>query len=297
MSQWIDKFDQYLRLELNRSLNTTEAYRRDLTEFASWITNNRIDTFNPIDVTTSDMRAWLASSASKLSHLTLRRKAQSLRAFYRWLHLCGKINTNPAADLQLAKAPKHLPTFIKETEIEELLNELQSRQDFASIRARMILLLLYSTGIRQEELRTLTDYDIDYSLGEMRVTGKRNKQRVIPLPIELMNEIQEWQSTRDAHNQSSSEIKALFPGEHGFISRATLYRIVNLGLASTSSSKKSPHVLRHTFATAMLNNGAALDSVKEFLGHTSLSTTQIYTHLSFAELNRTYRAAHPRAKK
>ena len=149
--------------------------------------------------------------------------------------------------------------------------------------------------MRQEELRTLTDADIDFSLGEAKVTGKRAKQRVVPLPTELLGEIARWQKARDSRYPDLGSPKPLICGRNGLISKKTLYNIVNSSLASSSAMKKSPHVLRHTFATSMLNGGAALDSVKEFLGHSSLSTTQIYTHLSFNELKKAYNSAHPRA--
>lgn len=283
------EFENYLRLELNRSPHTVEAYSRDLTQFAQWLTGS-VD-----NATTADIRAWLGSQARKDSAHTLRRKAQSLRAYYRWLLKRGGITHNPAADLTLAKAPKRLPEFVKEQEIEEIVNSYD-HSDFSSHRAHIVMLILYSTGLRQEELRTLTDADIDFSLREAKVTGKRSKQRVVPLPSELLEEIACWQRARDAKYPDLESPKPLICGRNGAISKKALYNIVNSSLASTSAIKKSPHVLRHTFATSMLNGGAALDSVKEFLGHSSLSTTQIYTHLTFNELKKSYSAAHPRAK-
>lgn len=290
------RFAEYLRLELNRSPHTVEAYCRDTDSFASWLAPE--GGFDAASVTTSDIRAWLAMRARSDSALTLRRKAQSLRAYFHWLLRQGEIHANPAADLILAKAPKRLPEFVKTAEIEELISSGRSG-DFAAARRRFILLMLYSTGMRQEELRTLTDRDIDFSLREAKVTGKRSKQRVIPLPEPLIREIREWQSLRDSRYPTAVDQAGSTPliaGPQGFISRKTLYDIVHDALSATSTPKKSPHVLRHTFATAMLNNGADLDSVKEFLGHSSLSTTQIYTHLSFAELQRAYSSAHPRSR-
>lgn len=284
------EFENYLLLELNRSRHTVEAYSRDLTQFAQWLSGG------VENATTADIRAWLGSLAPGESPLTLRRKAQSLRAYYRWLLKRGEISHNPAADLILAKAPKRLPEFVKEQEIEEIVNSYD-HSDFTSHRAHIVMLILYSTGLRQEELRTLTDADIDFSLREAKVTGKRAKQRVVPLPPELLEEIACWQKARDAKYPDLESPKPLICGRSGAISKKALYNIVNSSLASTSAMKKSPHVLRHTFATSMLNGGAALDSVKEFLGHSSLSTTQIYTHLSFNELKKSYSAAHPRAKR
>lgn len=287
----IERFEEYMRLELNHSRHTVEAYIRDLRQFAQW--QGGLDASS---VTTADIRAWLSSLASQDKARTIRRKAQSLRAFFRWLLKRGEISHNPASDIILAKIPKTLPEFVKEQEIEEVVTAPVAR-DFRGQRAHIVMLLLYSTGLRQEELRTLTDADIDFALREAKVTGKRSKQRVIPLPCSLLEEIAAWQKTRDAEYPHLPSPRPLIAGAHGHISKSSLYGIVRNALAPTSASRKSPHILRHTFATSMLNNGAALDSVKEFLGHSSLSTTQIYTHLSFNELKKSYSAAHPRSTK
>ncbi len=286
------EFEDYMRLELNRSRLTVEAYSRDISQFAAWLGG---ETFDPASATTADIRAWLGSMAREDSPVTLRRKAQSLRAFYRWLLRRGSITFNPAADIILAKAPKRLPEFVKEQEIEAIVKN-GDISDFRSHRAHIAILMLYSTGLRQEELRTLTDADIDFSLREAKVTGKRSKQRVVPLPPELLDEIAEWQKVRDARYPSLPAPRPLLAGTNGAISKKTLYDIVRNALSGSSAMRKSPHVLRHTFATSMLNDGASLDAVKEFLGHSSLATTQIYTHLSFNELKKSYAASHPRAK-
>lgn len=292
----IADFERYLRYELNRSPHTVEGYCRDITQFAAWVTDNAAGKhFDPSSVTTGDIRAWLSSMAGDDSALTLRRKTQSLRAYFRFLMKRGVISSNPASDVILAKAPKRLPEFVKEKEIEEIVGNYDT-SDFRSMRQHIVMLLLYSTGLRREELRTVTDADIDFSLREMKVTGKRSKQRNIPLPDELITEIKRWQSVRDLKYPDLAAPKPLIAGPSGALSRGAIYDIVREALASSSALRKSPHILRHTFATAMLNSGASLDSVKEFLGHASLSTTQIYTHLSFAELKKAYSSAHPRSR-
>ncbi|MBD5303245.1 MAG: tyrosine-type recombinase/integrase [Bacteroides sp.] len=291
----MEEFEKYMRYELNRSPHTVEAYCRDIRQFMEWISaSGPASVFDPGSVTTGDIRAWLTSIAHHESPLTLRRKTQSLRAYFRFLLKRGAIKSNPAADVTLAKAPKHLPEFVKESEIEEIV-ENYNPDDFHSVRNHIVMLLLYSTGIRREELRTITDADIDFSLKEVKVLGKRSKQRNIPLPPELLEEIRHWQSVRDNRYPDLPTPRPLIAGPSGALSRSAIYGIVREALASSSAMRKSPHVLRHTFATAMLNNGASLDSVKEFLGHSSLSTTQIYTHLSFAELKKAYNSAHPRS--
>ncbi|MDE5869862.1 MAG: tyrosine-type recombinase/integrase, partial [Muribaculaceae bacterium] len=223
-----------------------------------------------------------------------------LRAYFRWMLKTKIISNNPAADVTLAKKAKHLPEFVRESEMEELLSE-EDKNDtqpdsVLRTRNRLILSLLYSTGIRQAELLGLRDSDISFSSKEAKVTGKRNKQRIIPLPTSLLEEIKEWQKLRNQHYDNLLSPPPLFPGESGALSKMQLYRIVKQELQSSSARIKSPHVLRHTFATSMLNHGANLDTVKEMLGHSSLTTTEIYTHLSFDQLRKNYDTSHPRAK-
>ncbi|MBD5237987.1 MAG: tyrosine-type recombinase/integrase [Bacteroidales bacterium] len=291
-----EEFISYLSNELNRSPYTVEAYLRDIRQFAEWVTNNNLDSFQPSSITVSDIRAWIGKLASKKTPASLRRKTQSLRAYFRWMMKRGLISSNPAADVTLAKKGKHLPEFVRESEMEILL-ETPSSGSYTETRDRLILEILYSTGIRQAELLGLRDTDISFSSREMKVTGKRNKQRIVPLPPALLQKIEDWQRLRDDHFPGLPSPVPLFPGEKGTLSKMQLYRIVKKGLGTTTSAAKSPHILRHTFATAMLNHGANLDTVKEMLGHASLTTTEIYTHLTFEQLRKNYNQAHPRAGK
>ncbi len=302
-----EAFCRFLQYELNRSRHTSEAYCRDINQFIAWLCTGSAE-FHPQDVTMADIRSWLGSMAKQLSPATLRRKAQSIRAYYHWLMKSGAVASNPASDIILAKIPKRLPSFVRENEMERLLDSKNTlpqieavgasdfNREFKQAREHIILLMLYSTGIRQEELRTLKDADINFSLREIKVLGKRLKERVIPIADALLDEIRAWKEIRDNKFKDLPVNPPFIPGNGGeAISKASLYNIVKAGLSTTSSAKKSPHVLRHTFATAMLNSGSNLDSVKEFLGHSSISTTQIYTHLSFAELKQNYTGAHPRS--
>lgn len=312
----IDRFLTYMHRELNRSENTVAAYERDLRQFATWITADASDRhFDPASVTTSDIRAWLAIIAGTDSPVTIRRKTSALRAFFRWMARNGLIDANPASDIVLAKRRRDLPEIVVEKEMDSILASAgkagtdrakgkgndsaddREKEEYLRERRDIILGILYDTGLRESELLGITDRDIDLSAREMKVTGKRNKQRVIPLPKSLAGQIARWQRIRDARNPVLPSPAPLIPGRNGPMSRMQLYRIVNSALESTSATRKSPHTLRHSFATAMLNGGANLDVVKEMLGHASLSTTQIYTHLSFDELLRSYRDSHPRSRK
>ena len=298
----IDRFISYLRFELNRATLTAEAYARDLNEFSNWLSKGRPGEIDFISVTTSDIRAWLASlSRAGESPRTVRRKTQSLRAFYRWLMKCNIIKISPLADIPLPKLSKPLPDIIRPEEIENALKfyreEAQEESSSDSLLKELVLEMLYSLGIRRAELVAIDDADISLSSGEIKITGKRSKQRVIPLPMQLLSKIRNWQRIRDEEFPDFPKPKPLFIIRNKRISPNQVYQIVNKALSGSSARKKSPHSLRHSFASAMLNGGAEIDSVREFLGHASLATTQIYTHISLSEIKKAYKSAHPRSNR
>lgn len=291
----VDSFLKYLTLELNRSVHTSDAYGRDIREFASHLGEDP-EAFVGGGVSSADIRGWLATLARDgIAPRSLRRKTQALRAYFRWLMKRGVVTSSPAAEVQLAKAGKKLPEFVREREMEEILENPAPGGDPAlEMRNRLILNILYSTGIRQEELLRITDADISEYSKEIRVTGKRDKTRVIPIADELIAKIRRWQKVRDSLYDLPKPAP-LICSARGALSKAGLYKIVHEGLLPTNATHKSPHSLRHTFATSLLNGGAEINSVKELLGHASLQSTQIYTHLSFADLRKSYDSAHPRA--
>lgn len=287
MESLLKSFGAYLEAEMRASRNTTDAYLRDLRQFAEW----RGGTLWPC--ATNDVREWIGHTADGgASPTTLRRKTQSLRAFYRWGMRLGHFISNPAADVLLAKRRKRLPEFIREEELDKMLDA--DHDAFEAERAHIAVSMLYSLGLRQAELLAMNDTDINMSMMEVRVRGKRNKERVLPLPPELATEIRHWQEVRDRRYPDLESPAPLLAGAHGRMSKTTLYRVVTGALAGVKAGRKSPHMLRHSFATAMVNDGADLDAVRELLGHESLATTQIYTHLSFSELLDNYRGSHPR---
>lgn len=293
------EFERYLRLELNRSEHTVSAYISDTGQFASWLGCEGVELVGSGRVSPNDIRDWLGSlAASGESPASLRRKTQSLRALFRWAMRRGLTESNPAAEVTLSKQPRRLPDIVKADEMEALL-DFDPGRDFHMCRLHLCLAMIYGLGLRQAELLSLTDADIRRaSQGhELRVTGKGNKERILPLPEELATEIAHWQQVRDHRYPDLATPKPLIAGARGAINKATLYQAVRQALAGTSAARKSPHVLRHSFATALLANGANLDAVRQLLGHVSLSTTQIYTHLSMTELRQAYDAAHPRAVK
>lgn len=305
------EFENYLRLELNRSEHTVTAYLNDVRQFAAWLgagsgsddnsgsTNcpDIIDSLvRPGAVTPNDVRDWLGTIATKgIGPASLRRKTQSLRALFRWAMRTKRLNVNPAEDVTLAKLPRHLPDIVKVPELEQIL-DFDPGSDYMAARSHLVINMLYSLGLRQAELLSLTDADLRPTANgyELRVTGKGSKERILPVPSGLVTEIERVRRMRDKRYGTQTFPAHIIAGPHGAVSPKALYNTVRAALAGTSAARRSPHILRHSFATALLSNGANLDAVRQLLGHASLSTTQIYTHLSTAELQQAYNAAHPR---
>lgn len=295
----IAKFLEYLRYELNRSILTVQAYEMDIFQFQNWLSPGNPGEVDFLTVTSSDVRAWLASLAKAGdSPRTLRRKIISLRTLFKWMMKTGLIKRSPLQDVPLPKLPKPLPDFIRPSEIEEalkIMNEKEWKDNSEKLLNVLVIEILYTLGIRRAELIGINDEDISFSKSEIKVTGKRSKQRVVPVPEKLIEKIKIWQHARDM-NQERQEIDhplLMINGKR--IAPRQVYSIVNKALATTTARKKSPHALRHSFASGMLNEGAELDSVREFLGHASLATTQIYTHISLREIKKAYSTAHPRS--
>ena len=294
----IDKFLDYLRHELNRAPLTIEAYHRDISQFSEWLGSENINDTDFCSVTSSDIRSWLASLARNgESSRTIRRKSQSLRALFRWMRKQNMIDAAPTRDIPLPKISKPLPDIVKPTDIEKLLSNSDGQEDINDpqvIMSHLIIEMLYSLGIRRAELLAIDDAHIYFDRSELKVTGKRSKQRVIPVPQSLLEKIKTWQKLRDGNDYPVKD-SPLFVIKGKRISAPQIYRIVHKYLENTPAKKKSPHALRHSFASAMLNGGADIDSVREFLGHASLATTQIYTHISLKEIKKAYSSAHPRS--
>lgn len=294
-----DDFLTYIRCELNYSAHTVLSYKTDLLQWIEWSTGGKVDEFEPRDVTTGDLRQWILhlSSQQGCKARTLRRKATTLRSFYHYLMQRGVVDRNPAADIILAKPDKSLPTFIRPVETKELFDSEFDREDFVETRNRLMLLMLYTTGMRRAELIGLRDVNVDTNRCELKVLGKRNKERVIPFGTELKEMIERYRSLREEQTIERPESFFVRPGGLPLYP-SLVENVVHRELAGkVHASKLSPHVLRHSCATDLLNNGADITAVQQLLGHSSLRTTQIYTHLTYSELKQNYQHAHPRAKK
>jgi integrase/recombinase XerC len=243
------------------------------------------------------IRDWMESLMDKGNTAsTINKKLSALRSFYRFALKRKLVEKDPAHCITGPKKSKPLPQFLREGEMDHLLDGLEwDESDYKDVRARTILLLFYEAGLRRAELIGLNDGDVDFATGQLKVTGKRNKQRIVPFGKELAEALSVYRTVRDEQGEKNSD--AFFLSDKGErMSASQVYSLVRKYLSAvTSLKKKSPHVLRHTFATAMLNHGADLESIKNLLGHESVSTTEIYAHTTFEQLKRIYKEAHPRA--
>lgn len=296
MSRQIDSFLEYIRCELNLSACTVSAYSRDLEDWAEYATGGKSETLEPESVTLSDLRVWLADLNERgLSRRSIRRKVSALRSFFRWrCARCGATH-NPAAELHPARPAKELPVYVRADELNEIINDGLDASEFEEVRNELIVTMFYSTGIRCSELLGLRDVDVDLRRGELKVVGKRNKERIIPFGQELSDMIARYIELRPCGAGPDGELFTRPDGRALY--RKAVYNIVHNALSGAHASRRSPHVLRHSFATDMLNSGADLNSVSRLLGHASLSTTQIYTHVTLRELQNNYQLAHPRAQR
>lgn len=291
----VEDFLNYLRLERNYSKLTVKSYGEDLREFELFFKNIE-DAMSWESVDSDVIRDWMELLMDKgNSAASVNRKLSALRSFYRYALRRELVESDPAHEIQGPKRKKPLPQFLKEKEVDQLLDSVMWDDNYKSILARTLILTFYSTGIRLSELIGLEDKDVNFMTRELKVTGKRDKQRIIPFGDELSLALQSYIDRRD--KEIDKQDAALFLTAKGqCVTSSQVRYIVRQNLAKVSTlKKKSPHVLRHTFATAMLNHEAGLESVKKLLGHESLSTTEIYTHTTFEQLKKVYKNAHPRA--
>lgn len=290
----IEDFLKYLTFERNYSRRTIGEYSEDLHGFEQFY-KKLDDELSWENIDTDVVRDWVEYMMDKGNTATsVNRRLSALRSFYRYALKRGFVENDPTYKLQGLKRKKPLPQFLKEAEMDTLLVPEMWGNTYKDVLARTIILTFYSTGIRVSELVGLNNKDINIVTHEIKVTGKRNKQRIIPFGKELEEQIDTYQKLR---NDEIGEQEALFVTAKGErITTAQVRIMVKANLAKVSTlKKKSPHVLRHTFATAMLNNKVGLESVKKLLGHESIVTTEVYTHVTFEQLKKAYNEAHPRA--
>ena len=288
----LDKFISYLQFEKRYSEHTVIAYTNDLSQFISFAELVSINEFSSLSP--AFLRSWIVELIENgCTNKSVNRKLASLRTFYKWLRKEGLAITNPLLKLKGPKSEKRLPTFAKESELQESKLSVYFSDDFNGLRDELMVEIFYQTGIRLSELIHLKDVNV--SKDSIKVLGKRNKERIIPIMPALFKKINAYRNLR---NNTCGLTPTLFVLQNGnILYPAFVYRKINQYLGSaTQLDKKSPHVLRHTFATHMLNRGAGLETLKDLLGHANLAATQIYTHNSFAQLTKVYSQAHPRGK-
>lgn len=293
----VNQFSQYLLSDKGYSKVTARDYEHDLREFERYF--QALDSELTWECVDPDViRQWMAQKMKGgLQARTMKRRLSALRSFYRFLQRVGVMDANPAMRVPNPKMNQRLPVFLKESEMEQLFDEVHYEDSFAGMRDRLLLLIFYHTGMRVSELATLEVSAVNVIGGELKVTGKRNKQRIIPFGEELQMALKTYLECRSALAVEQLPAQLLVDDRGRALTVPKIRDVVKRYLSLvTTQKKKSPHVLRHTFATVMLNRGADLEAVKELLGHESLAATEVYTHVTFAEMKRQYEAAHPRTK-
>lgn len=294
--QTIQPYIEYLKFEKRYSVHTLTAYQADLYEFTEFVKVQYGDT-DLASINHGVVRSWLAQLKEQgLTAKSLNRKISTLKSFFKYLLKNGIIDISPMAKVISPKIGKRLPVFVKEEETQLLLDSLNSStENWRSLNARMIITILYATGLRLSELINLKEKQVDFARLQIKVLGKGNKERIIPLSDKLINSIREYQQLKRKEFETYEDVllvsekgKKLYP--------KYAYLIVNQYLGKSSTlDKKSPHVLRHSFATHLMNNGADLNAVKELLGHSSLAATQVYTHNTIEKLKDVHKKAHPKS--
>lgn len=291
-----DLFLKYLQFEKRFSVNTLKSYENDLNQFAMFIDLG----FNNSDIHFIDeklIRAWVVNMMERdFSALSINRKLSTLKTFFKFLLREGHVKSNPMDKVISPKTSKSLPYFVEEKHINGLLDDFSFGEDFKGMRNKTIIEMFYNTGIRLSELIGLKANSIDLHNGTIKVLGKRNKERIVPIHASFQNSIKKYILLKNKEFSNLDHQFFFITDKGNKLYEKFVYRIVNKYLnLVTTIEKKSPHILRHTFATHLLNRGADLNSIKELLGHANLSATQIYTHNTFEKLKTIYKQAHPRA--
>lgn len=289
-------FLRYLRFEKRYSAHTLEAYGNDLKQFTTYL-EATYGISDPNAVTHFHLRSWLADMKNEqgLEPRSLNRKRSSIQSFYKFLLKQGIVTKNPVRQLHALKTPERVPQYLKESETDLLLGELQFSEGFKGFTERLTLELLYQCGLRRAELLNLKESDIEWGLRQIRVLGKGNKERLVPVVPDLLETLKLYIEAKGTVTDASHAV-LLITEEGAPLYAMYVYRLVQKYLGAVSSlKKKSPHVLRHTFATHLLNNGANIQAIKELLGHSSLAATQVYTHAAIDALKEVHRRFHPRS--
>jgi len=290
-----DKYIQYISSEKRFSKHTIKAYNNDLSVFSEFLeTEYELEN---IEKASSDMiRSWIVILMEKGdSPTTINRRISTLRSYFRYLTANNQIDSNPVSQIKAIKTASRIPKFVDKESLNLLIEEEPTEENFKTLRDKLVLDLLYSTGLRLSELISLNNISVNEELKIIKVKGKRNKERLIPLSDKLIERINKYKEIKHkVFDKPDSGLILSNSGKNAY--PKLIYRIINESLSGITKGKRSPHILRHSFATHMLNNGADLNTIKELLGHANLSATQVYTHNTIDQLKTIYSSAHPRAK-
>jgi integrase/recombinase XerC len=303
---FLDRFIQYIRFEKRYSPHTVSAYQSDLEQFMLFLnpSGQPVQVVTPADITHHDIRNWMVQLMdNKLLARSVNRKIATLRKYFKFLLQEGVITANPTSRISAPKVPKNLPTVVDSDKLTDMLDGKMDTEDkkmfeddFAGLRNKLVIEMLFGTGMRLAEITGIKETDINLYEGTIKVLGKRNKQRIIPLNNELTLLLKRYSEAKKSENFNNNSLTFIVTNKGADAYPKLIYLIVQKYLSHISTQdKKSPHVLRHTFATSLLNKGADLNAIKELLGHANLSATQIYTHNSVERLKSIYKQAHPKA--
>ncbi|MDI9320287.1 MAG: tyrosine-type recombinase/integrase [Phycisphaerales bacterium] len=291
--QYFDDFKHFLRFEKRYSPHTLTAYMADLGQFSDYL-DQHYDDLSFSKINHFHLRGWLAElKENSQNERSINRKISSINGYYKYLLRKGLVEKNPTGLIHSLRLPERLPTFLKETETENLLEQVSFGNDFQACTDRLILELLYASGMRRSELIHLKEADIEWSLRQIRVLGKGNKERLLPMSEAILDQLRHYLSLKKEANIETATLLAL-PNGKALYERYVYARVKKYLSQVTTLKKKSPHILRHTFATHLLNNGASIQAIKELLGHSSIAATQVYTHINIDELKKIHKLNHPR---
>ena len=295
---FLEQFISYIKYEKRYSPHTVTAYESDLAQFYTFLNDPVVTVSHPAEVTHQHIRSWMVSLMDQqLTARSVNRKVATLRKYFKFLLQGQHITSVPTARIQAPKTAKQLPVVVEDEKLSRLLdNDEVFTADFIGQRDKLVIELLFGTGMRLSELLGITEADIDLYQSTVKVLGKRNKQRIIPINKELSNLLQHYLTLRKSEIFGNNSLKLIVTNKGADAYSKMIYLIVQKYLTHISTQqKRSPHVLRHTFATSLLNKGADLNAIKDLLGHASLNATQVYTHNSVERLKSIYKQAHPKA--